>query len=136
MSTLLWLDDVRDPFDKKINWLVFSPIPTDELTEVVWVKSYGKFIEFITDNGVPDAICFDHDLADCHYAIAQDWEAYYNKEKDFKEYTGYDCAKWLIDYCMKYKCPLPKWNSQSANPIGKDNINGLLNNYLKKCEQI
>jgi hypothetical protein len=45
--------------------------------------------------------------------------------------SGYDCAKWLVEYCMDNDLDLPNWIVQSANPVGKDNINGLLNNYLK-----
>jgi hypothetical protein len=26
---------------------------------------------------------------------------------------------------------LPMWDIQSANPVGRDNINGILNNYKK-----
>jgi hypothetical protein len=45
------------------------------------------------------------------------------------EKTGYDAAKWLIDYCIDNKLDLPIWNCQSANPVGKDNINGILNSF-------
>ena len=43
--------------------------------------------------------------------------------------TGMDCAKWLVDYCIQFDAELPKWNVQSANPVGKDNINQLLSNF-------
>lgn len=131
---LLFLDDIRDPLDKESNWLVFSPIPLDELKEVVWVKSYVQFTDWIKKNGLPDGICFDHDLADCHYDISQNWEQYYDQHRDFKEYTGYDCAIWLINYCQDNNLKLPLWNIQSMNPVGKENINSLLNNYLKRCQ--
>ena len=110
MNTLLWLDDIRDPMEG--DWLIFSPI--EEPYDVYWVKSHKEFIEWIEFNGLPKAICFDHDLG------------------DDMEYTGYDCAKWLVEYCMDNDLQLPKWNVQSANPVGKDNINGLLNNFKKR----
>jgi hypothetical protein len=140
-KTLIWLDDVRDP--NKNDWLVFSPISDYE--EVVWLKTYEEFTEWIINNGLPIGICFDHDLSD--------FQAFYNgypdrfkedyvegvklgkKEKwdDIlaKEKTGYDCAKWLVEYCMDSNQPLPKWNVQSANEVGKENINRYLNNYRK-----
>jgi hypothetical protein len=124
MSILIWLDDVRDPFEDNNKWLVFSPIPVDELAEVVWVKSYKEFVEYIQDYGIPDGICFDHDLADEHYS--QDL-----KEEDYKEKTGKDCANFLVEYCLDNETPLPLWNCQSANPTGKENINSIMNNFLK-----
>lgn len=47
----------------------------------------------------------------------------------FDEKTGYHCAKWLVEYCMDNNAPLPKWNIHSANPVGKENIKMLLENY-------
>jgi len=61
---LLWLDDTRDPFEllpDGSSWLVFSPIDLTGV-EVVWVKSYDEFVGWITGNGLPGGICFDHDL--------------------------------------------------------------------------
>lgn len=107
-KTLLWLDDVRDPFDSP-DWLVFSPIGRN--VDVIWVTSYQEFIDHIMIHGLPDAICFDHDLGN--------------------EKTGYDCAKWLVDYCINNTLQLPNYASQSANPVGRKNILSLLSNYKK-----
>lgn len=132
MRRLLWLDDERNPLES--NWLVFSPI--QQPFEVIWVKSYGEFVEWITNNGLPTAICFDHDLAD-NYKLRgnlpiEDWYDLDNKE----EYTGMDCARWLVNYCMDTNTRLPYYNIQSANPVGKDNISSLLKNYLKNVQNI
>ena len=108
MKTLLWIDDVRNPLEN--DWLVFSPIGKD--VDVVWVKSYDEFVNYLTRaDRLPDAICFDHDLGDGK--------------------SGYDCAKYLVEFCMDRGLKLPKWNCQSANPVGRENIDELLNNYLK-----
>lgn len=109
-KTLLWLDDFRNPFDKEIDWIVFSPVGRD--INIVWVKSYEEFIEYINKNGVPDGICFDHDLG---FVL-----------------TGYDCAKWLVEYCEKHDLKLPKYNIQSSNPVGKENIDKLFKRYNEK----
>jgi hypothetical protein len=127
---LLWLDDYRNPFNEP-DWLVFSPIPRPY--EVHWVKSYDEFVKWITKNGLPDGICFDHDLADEHYhpdmyVSKEEYNKHYNT---FKEKTGYQAAKWLVDYCIDNNLDLPKFNVQSANPVGKENIFGLLRNYSK-----
>lgn len=116
LKTLLWLDDERNPHLN--NWLVFSPI--EQPFEVVWVKKYHEFVSWIKENGLPDAICFDHDLSDINI-----------KKSTYIEKTGYDCAKWLVDYCIDNNKELPLYNIQSANPVGKENIDSLLKNYIK-----
>jgi hypothetical protein len=118
MKRLLWLDDIRNPFE--YNWLRdYSPI--DKPYNVIWVKKYYEFVEWIEKNGLPDAICFDHDLSDI-----------YIEEGVYKEKTGYNCAKMLVEYCLAKNLELPKWNVQSANPVGKANINGLLNSFKNR----
>ena len=129
---LLWLDDYRDPFDTETDWLIFSPIGRD--VEIHWVKSFDEFTQWIETNGLPDGICFDHDLAESHYAPEEVWgEGYQDwvNSQNFSEKTGYDCADWLVDYCLDQEELLPRWNSQSANPPGRENINKLLGNFLK-----
>jgi hypothetical protein len=128
MKTLLWLDDIRNPLED--DWLVFSPI---ENPKVFWVKSYQEFTDWIIDNGLPDGICFDHDLGlPNHFSrINNGISKRQSRKQKIQEKTGYDCAKWLVDYCMDYNKPLPLYNIQSANPVGKDNINGLLKSFLK-----
>lgn len=139
MKKLLWLDDIRDPLETNLDgikhWLVFSPL--EHPYEVTWVKSYNEFVAWIKANGLPDAICFDHDLADEHYAPEEIWDKPHEVQKrmeSFTEKTGYDCAKWLVEYCMDNNCVLPLWNVQSDNPVGKDNINGLLFGFKRFCE--
>ena len=131
---LLWLDDYRDPNDKKIDWMVFSPI--GRAVEIVWVKTYDEFVEWIINNKLPDGIAFDHDLDDAHYVPSEYWEDYekskeYQELQTYVEKTGYDAAKWLTDYCMDNELDLPKCSSHSANPVGRDNIEKLLISFLK-----
>ena len=131
MKTLLWLDDVRDPFANDGEWLVYSPIRRPY--EVSWVKSYDEFIAWIGENGLPDAICFDHDLGLdlVHEKGTMSKRALkrHRKTPDYK--TGYDCAKWLVDYCLDNGKTLPAYAIQSANPVGRDNINGLLQGFAR-----
>ena len=125
MKTLLWLDDVRDPFQN--DWLNFSPIGKN--IEVTWITNYQDFVDWITTYGLPDAICFDHDLSDL-----QAFKSSYPEmveDIECNEKTGYDCAKWLVEYCINNDKSLPKYAIQSANPVGKENINSLLTNFNK-----
>jgi len=108
MKTLLWLDDIRDPADIRMDWLAYSPIGKE--VQVIWLKDYYQFTNWINEKGLPDGICFDHDLGE-------------------DTPTGYDCAKWLVDYCLDNQKLPPLWSSQSANPVGKANINRLLMNF-------
>jgi hypothetical protein len=110
---LLWLDDYRDPMQGQ--WLVFSPIAGSY--DVHWVKSYNEFKKWIKINGLPTAICFDHDLG---------------TDNNPNERTGYHAAKWLIEYCIHNSKPLPLYNIQSSNPVGKENIDRLLKNFIKQ----
>ena len=100
MKKLLWLDDFRNP--------------ADYLTgdyDITWVKNYDEFYTQINEHGLPDIICFDHDLGE--------------------EKTGYDCAKFVVDYCMEHDLDIPAYNIQSSNPVGKENIQHLMDNYHK-----
>ncbi len=66
MKKLLWLDDFRNPAD----------YVTGEY-DISWVKNYAEFCAFINEHGLPDIICFDHDLGehDCKY----DGKAHYQR---------------------------------------------------------
>lgn len=119
MKTLLWLDDYRDPMEGQ--WLVFCPIKESDY-EVHWVKNYDQFTDWILANGLPTGICFDHDL-DPNQGLTG--------LEVIDEKTGYDCAKWLVNYCIDNNKLLPLYNIQSANPAGKENIDRLLKNFLK-----
>jgi hypothetical protein len=137
MKTLLWLDDIRNPFVPTKgggSWLVFSPINLNDGAEVVWVKSYQEFVDWITANGLPDGICFDHDLG---LDLVHEKKVMSKRElKRFRktpEYkTGFDCTKWLVEYCLDRKLYPPKYNIQSSNTVGKANIDGLLKNFMEK----
>lgn len=131
MITLLWLDDIRDPFDGQWIKHIKQTLKVNFNT-ISWVKSYDEFVNWINENGLPDIICFDHDLADEHYRSSMynpdgHYSNYYTNGT-FKEKTGYDCAKWLGEYCIDHNLKVPDFYVQSMNPIGRSNIIGYLNN--------
>jgi hypothetical protein len=127
---LLFLDDIRVPYT------VFDYTGNDIYTLSFWqiVRNYESFVAHIDQKGLPDVISFDHDLADSHYTPPEFWDDY-EKSKEWQdaqvhtEKTGYDCAKWLVQYCIDNKKKLPKFYCHSLNPVGKDNILRLLNNH-------
>lgn len=132
LKVLLWLDDVRNP--EEGDWLVFSPLEPPFCT--VWVKTYNEFTSYIASNEMPDGICFDHDLGMvvALKARAKGMSKRQSRRLKQQEKSGYDCAKWLVDYCMTKGIRLPLYNIQSANPVGKENIRSLLENYKKYVE--
>jgi hypothetical protein len=123
MRTLrkLYLDDIRTPQTE--GWEI--------------VRSYDEFVRWIETNGLPDVVSFDHDLSTEHYGLIGqmnsdilDWREYYDKGD--REYTGYDCAKWMCEYCWNSGLPIPNWNVHSANTVGKENIQFLIRGYEKR----
>jgi hypothetical protein len=120
----LFLDDVRDlnqaykmTLDKdygKLKWYI--------------VRSYKEFCNFVElsftkNKSVPILISFDHDLADEHYLQRDEPIPYDN----FVEKTGYDCAKWLINFCKQNKIELPTYKIHSMNFVGEQNIENVFN---------
>ena len=146
MKTILWLDDIKNPFVKGMDWwftiqyLKYEYLEIedeeDEQCEVIWVKTQSEFENYIKENGLPDGICFDHDLGKLTEVEMR--KLGYSKEEARKrknmELTGYDCAKWLAEYCMNNNVQLPQWYVHSSNSDASEKINELLSNcMLDKC---
>jgi hypothetical protein len=75
-----------------------------------------------------------------HNNVAPNYKLDY---ENIKEKTGYDCAKWLVDYYLdnfntqekrtekkKNGILFPTVYTHSANPIGSANIMGYINNFF------
>lgn len=114
----IYLDDIRTPVDQ--DWIV--------------VRNYEEFVKEIELTGLQDITCIslDHDLGESAMR-----EYYRNVRTNYKieyenivEKTGYDCAKWIVNYAIAHKEELPTIYVHSANPIGAANIMGYINNYL------
>ena len=133
----LFLDDIRIPKD------AIGLVPST-LNQFYWendwviVRNYYEFCNYIQKFGLPDFVSFDHDLADDHYNdlfsdenFKKDDSDIILKYDDYKEKTGYECAKWLVDWCLANSRELPDFIVHSANPVGKRNIDSYLNNAKK-----
>ena len=95
-------------------WLDDVRLPNIPGESVVWVKDYTSFMAQVKSLGKDISDCiihFDHDLGG---------------DKD-----GYDCAKWLIDWCIENNYQAPDYDIQSANPVGRENIESIFKTYHK-----
>lgn len=128
----LYLDDLRVPKDS------FSYTKNPIYTDLEWiiVRTYDDFVKYVTINGLPEIVSFDHDLADEHYHtdMYEGTLIYSRHYENFVEKTGYDAVKWLVDYCIDNKKNFPKWYLHTMNPAGKENMKTYILNYLKHYE--
>lgn len=124
MKTALYLDDQRTPS---------KTIPGYHPWNVV--RNYDEFVDWITKNGIPDLISFDHDLADEHIddyfkqKLETGWQqpAY----DTYKEKTGLDCAAWLCKYAQDNNLEIKTCSVHSHNPVGAANIQSYINGFKK-----
>jgi len=79
------------------------------------VYDYDEFVNFINKNGVPEFISFDHDLGEGK--------------------TGFDCAKFLVEFCLDNGVLEINFQVHSQNPVGKENIEKLLDNFNRLKNQ-
>lgn len=127
----LFLDDIRIPLDA----LKYTYNTSYIMLKWQIVRDYASFIKHIEKNGLPELVSFDHDLADEHYKIgARSGFAEFDYDLA-DENTGYECAKWLCEFCLKTKQKLPKFLIHSMNPVGKKNIQSYLDNYKKYVDE-
>ena len=134
-TTLLWLDDIRDPFTD--NWIRdYAPRFIDRSSDIVWVKSYDEFTKWIKANGMPEMISFDHDLGEdvARAKVVKGLSKRQARMQKRETLSGFDCTKWLVDYCLDNDIKLTRWAVHSANPVGAKNISSLLIN-LEKHQQ-
>lgn len=113
----LWLDDTRDPPDG--NWYI--------------AKNYEDFKLCIRFFKPFDLISFDHDLGEDESIDRVNRGMSKRKSRALKKEAknGLDCAKFLIKYCQDNKLKLPNYQVHSMNPVGKQNILSLLDNFKR-----
>ena len=99
---VIWLDDFREPAH-----FLYEDFGCKK-EDIVVCKNYDEFVNAVT-NEYPDWVCYDNDLGE--------------------EKTGYDCAKWLVNYCIEKGLDVPDWSIQSSNPVGAENIDKLLKRF-------
>lgn len=108
MTWNLFIDDERDP-------------PNDGREWVVARDQFNALMEIFV-RGMPKYISFDHDLGE-------------------NKYTGYDIVKEIVEIDMNNSDSKYNFSENfdfyvhSQNPVGKANIEGLLNGYFKAKER-
>lgn len=111
MNYFLFLDDERMP---AIAANAVYPVELRFLyrkEEWIIVRNYNSFVSYIKGHGLPICISLDYDIND--------------------NYTGYDCAVWLLDYCNSNNLSVPQVICHSWNEDGKQSIESLFR-YLKE----
>ena len=116
----LFLDDQRKP--SQVTWIDLPPV------EWSIVRSYDAFVKEVRLCGLPIYVSFDHDLADEHYKEYFQTSGVF-RYSQMREKTGFDCAKWLANYCATNRLPFPIHFVHSLNPIGRDNISSYIENF-------
>lgn len=125
MGYKLFLDDNRNPvhcvtyMHSRIGRKNFLYLQNE------WVicRTYTSFVNTIESMGLPEFISFDHDLSDTIWTPEDIF--------DDVEKTGYECAKWLVNYCLDHKLQVPDYAVHSMNPVGAERIMS----YLKNAEK-
>lgn len=127
----LYLDDIREPNQS------FKKTGDNRYNDLKWkvVRNYQEFIEQIVLHGIPNIVSFDHDLGEEHINYYFDNGGRENPpdplKAKFKEKTGYDCAKFLVNYCTENGLPMPEYLIHSSNPVGSENIRAILKRYTE-----
>ena len=79
---------------------------------IIWVKSYEEFVNWIDENGIPGKISFD-------YCLGNDG------------YNGLSCVKHLVKYCIENKLLFPRFEIHSTH-YEKDNLRELIMSYIQR----
>jgi hypothetical protein len=111
MSYELFLDDIRT---------VDMVYPNYPGVGFVIVRNFADFKKVILEKGLPSFISFDNDLGeDGNGKLLPD---------------GYACAKWLV-YESEIDISGLHFYVHSANPVAKQQIEGLLKNYIQHLKE-
>lgn len=73
--------------------------------------SFELYVKCIGDCISNCHISFDHDLGEGK--------------------SGYDCAKFLVNWCIENGYEVPTYTIHSANPVGAENIKSVFETYEK-----
>lgn len=102
---VLFLDDERFPSDA---------LERTFGGNIAICRTFDEAVTLVKTRGLPVHICFDHDLG-------------------INSKTGHDFAKWLVEWVMdddNFDMP-PRihYTIHSQNPIGAENIRGVIDGY-------
>lgn len=115
-GVLLWIDDIRNPMDPIWQKWIKANFGTNDF-DITWLKSYDEVVNFVNKFGIPSNVSFDHDLGDI--------------DNPTGEKTGYDCVKFMVNYCMDNDMEFPNYRIQSDNGPGRENMDKYIQNFKK-----
>jgi hypothetical protein len=113
MSYWMFIDDERMPTD--VTWV--PPVQQIRYHTDQWVivRNFAQCMSMVAQRGIPSYISFDHDLG-------------------HNEPTGYDIARRLVqldlDGTVEFDKNFDFW-VHSQNPVGRENIQRYLTQYLE-----
>ena len=125
----IYLDDERVPEDTFNTQRISDPIYLEK--DWVIVRNYFEFVDIINTKGIPYLVSFDHDLADEHYIDFMKCGGKDLGYEDYKEKTGFEAAKFLVNKCMNEDLDFPAWKVHSHNFIGAKNIGSYIRSFIK-----
>ncbi len=136
----LFLDDERFPYNTSQDAYTHCDSAYDLTNNVLYknltwfiVRNFEQFVNTIEKLGLPECISFDHDLKDKHYYYYQMYTAYTGTiDYTVLEGTGYECAKWLVNYILNHDLTTPTILIHTQNVVGGENIKKLFENLQKK----
>lgn len=120
----LFIDDERFPiasyitFDEVMEYTAVAfGLIADSREMTIVVRSYEEMEDVVEKFGTPTHVDFDHDLGE--------------------GLNGYDCARYFVGRYLDGLGFPDAWAIHSQNPIGRQNIDRLMNNLLeyKKSEE-
>lgn len=113
MTYKLFLDDERDPPNDNTQCVTGVPVPK-------WLiaRSSCEAISIVESNGIPDFISFDHDLGGDDTAMRFIWFL-------INSHMDGSLESFPTDYYV-----------HSQNPVGVQNIKGLMSSYINTLEGV
>ncbi len=126
----LFLDDVREVKDAFLYDDGSMLENASNIPRGNWdvVRSYDQFVDWVSENGIPDVVSFDVDLCEDHmkYYMQKARVDNYWDHTFFKVKCGVHCAEYLLDFCDNVQAPFPKWFTHSANDFGREYLRKIL----------
>lgn len=118
MKTLIFIDDERNFED--VTWINYP-----KFDKVITLRQYHEFETYIDD-----IVVNGDNLEGLHFSFDHDLGLEDSECK--QELTGHDCAFYLVEIMQELKTNpnLITTYVHSMNPIGKSNIEGLLQSYV------